>query len=76
MLDDFLKSPGNTQDSLIVAQMPQLQDEASEKVVAAIVSAFASYGVSENRLAFSKIPTEAALGAFEVHLSFQGQRPK
>jgi len=71
MLSEFLQSPRNTPDSQILVELPQLERETMEKIVIAVNSALASYGVSVQRVAVVIDPNELPQGAFEVHLSFQ-----
>jgi len=76
MLRVFLSSPKNAPDSQISVEIPKLSDEDAEKTISAIVSAFAAFGVRQQRLAFITQPGEAADGLFKVSLSFSAQRTK
>jgi len=61
---------------MIAVEMPMLSGEYAEKLISAMVSAFAVYGVSEQRLAFIAYPAGEVEGAVEVSLSFIASRPK
>ena len=76
LLGTFLRSPKNTRDSYIIVEMPQLQAEEAERLVAAVVTAFAGQGVSEQRLAFSMNSSEKPAGAFEVNIYYVRQPVK
>ena len=76
MLGEFLRSSGNTDDSLIAIELPQLSDEDSEKIMTIMVGSFAARQIPEQRLAYIMHPGEIATGAFEVHLSFVPHRLK
>ena len=76
MLGAFLGSPKNTRDTYVVIEIPQLSDEHTERLVAAIVSAFAAQGVGDQRLSFARKPTETAAGAFEVSIYYLAQQGK
>jgi len=76
MLDEFLKSPRNTDNNMIVVEMPKLSDKDFEKTISIIVSAFASRGVSEQRLAYITIPGKAAGEEFLIRLYFAPQNTK
>ena len=75
VLGVFLSSPNNTPNSQIAVEMPKLSGEDAEKLVSAIVNAFAALGVRENKLAFI-VNTSGEAGAaegesaVEVNLSF------
>ena len=77
MLDEFLRSPKNTTNSIIAVKTPQLSLDVSQKFVSIIVDSFAKRDVPETRLAYitdSSVPL--ADGSFEVDMSFISRRPK
>jgi len=76
MLGEFVRSPKNTDDSIIAVEIPQLPDEDANKLYFALISAFSDLGVAEQRLAYISQPSEIALGSFEVHLSYIPQITK
>ena len=76
MIGTFLRSSKNTRDSYIVVEIPKLTDENKERLVAAVVSAFASQGVSEQRIAFSTNPSETTAGALELNIYYYAQQGK
>jgi len=76
MLSTFLSSDKNTQDSLIAVEFPQLSGKDAEKVISAVISAFAAHGVREQRLAFITDSKWTEEEPFEVRLSYFVQIPK
>jgi len=76
MLSTFLSSDKNTQDSLIAVEFPQLPGKDADKVISAVISAFAAYGVREQRLAFITDSKGAEEEPFEVRLSYIVQNIK
>ena len=76
MLGAFLGSPRNTRDSYVIIEIPQLSDEDTERLVAAVVSAFASQGVSDQRLSFSRNPAGTTAGTPEVNIYYFSQQGK
>ena len=76
MLDTFLSSPNNTQDSFIIIEIPRVSDEDVEKLMAAVVSAFAAQGVGEQRLTFSTRPSDVSGGAIDVNLYYVAHQGK
>ena len=76
MFDAFLSSPKNTRDNIIMIEMPRVSDEDAEKLMAAVVNAFAVYNVGEQRLAFSTSAAEPSGGSFAVSLYYIRQQGK
>jgi len=69
-LDAFLSSPKNTQDAIIVVEIPALSDTGAEKLTNAVVSAFVMKGLKEQRLAFVTTPVKTDAESFEVNLYY------
>ena len=70
MLYGFLRSPKNTQGSLISIETPYLDTEDSEKLMSAIVNAFAAHEIPEQRIVYVANPAVSSAETFEVNLSF------
>jgi len=70
MLDDLVKSPKNTEGSMIALEIPQLSDENATKVISTVVNAFTVRGIQEQRIAIIRSPGDIAEGPFEVRLYF------
>ena len=70
MLGVFMDSPKNSQDTLIAVEMPRLPEDDQNKLISAVVSAFAAHGVGEQRLAYIVNSSAASGGVFEVKLSY------
>jgi len=76
LLAVLLGSANNTEDNQIAVEMPQLSGEYADKLISAIINAFAAHGVSEQRIAFIAHPAGEVEGAIEISLSFIMSRPK
>lgn len=69
-IEMFLSSPLNTQDSVIMIEMPQLPEDDTDKLMETYISAFLELGVSEERLAFSILPSDPANGVNMVSIHY------
>ena len=58
MLTTFLDSPKNTPDSLIAVELPPLPAGDMDKIIDAVINAFAALGVEAQRLQFITRPAE------------------
>ena len=76
MLVTFLSSSRNTQNSIIIVEIPSLPDEVTITLVAAIVNAFAAQGVGEQRLEFTVLPSVISGGTVEVNLHYTTRQGK
>ena len=76
LLGAFLRSPKNTRDNYIIIELPKQASEDTEKLVAAIVSAFAAQGIREQRLAFTMTSSDASAGVFEVNIYYMASQVK
>ena len=70
MLDEFLGSLKNTQDSIIAIETPKLTDEISDVFIPVITGALESRGVEDNRIAYITDQRIPLADAFEVNLSY------
>ena len=70
MIGDFLKSPRNTSNARIAVEMPQISDEDTSKLIAAVADAFLSHDVSIEKLAFATYQSDSVDESFEVKLLF------
>jgi len=52
MIGDFLRSPGNTRNSIIVVHIPDLSGTEKDILVNAVVEAFAQHGVARDDLSY------------------------
>jgi len=76
MLDVFLSSPKNTENSIIAVETPILPLDITEVFVPVIVDALTSRGIEESRIAHITDPTIPLADAFEVNLFYLSQSTK
>ena len=77
MIDSFLGSPKNTPNSSIVVEIPQLSDEGTDTLMAAIVSILTGQDVPEQRLSFiMRSPGVMDSAAFEVKIYYSVRQVK
>ena len=70
MLGEFVTSPKNTIDTVILIEIPLLPEEDTNTLISAIAEAFAKHGVSQSELAYIVYQTDTDEDAYVVTLSF------
>lgn len=76
MIGEFLSSPRNTLNSVILVEMPTLSHQHADVFIDAIVEAFKAQDVGEQRLAFSMLPAEPSDEPFMANLRYLPQQGK
>jgi len=76
MLDVFLGSPKNTQDSIIAVETPQLSLEDSERLISVVVSEITGRGIPQQRIAYATRLATPEDGSFEVKMYYIMRQPK
>ena len=77
MLGEFITSPRNTRDSIILVEIPDLPTGEASALTSAITNAFSQHGVTRRDLTFETYQSDISDSSFEVMLSFiQTSSPK
>jgi len=70
MLGEFITSPKNTVDAVILIEIPLLSEENTTILISAIADAFAKHGVTQSELAYVVYQSDKDETTYEVTLSF------
>ena len=70
MIGDFIDSPRNTANTRIIVSIPQLPEEETSKIIAAVIDAFAEQGVPQSDLGFTVYNRSSGSDSYEIRLSF------
>jgi len=70
MLGDFITSPRNTRNSVILVELPSLAPGEVTALTSVITDAFSQYGISRRDLTFETYQTDSTGSSFGVLLSF------
>ena len=69
-LGEFVTSPRNTDNSVILVEMPDLPASQKSALTAAIADAFSKQGITRSGLLFETYAAQSGDSSFEVRLSF------
>jgi len=70
MIGEFITSPRNTGDSIILVKIPKLTAEKSSVLTSAINSAFSQHGIDRRKLSFEIYQPVSSDSPFEIMMSF------
>jgi len=70
MLGDFIALPGNTTNSIILVEIPNLPAEKNSVLTSAITNAFSQLGIARRNLSFETYRSDSNDRSFEIRLSF------
>ena len=70
MFGDFITSPRNTRNSIILVEMPSLSTTENAAITSAITSAFSQYGIPRRDLSFETYQSDTAGNSFAIMLTF------
>jgi len=70
MLGEFLDSPKNTSNAIVLVEIPQLSENEQAIMITAVTDAFSQHGVAQHSLSFAIYQSTFDGDFYEVRLSF------